>query len=81
MITHTTPNGLTYQIHPSPAETDRRIATLIRHLYPTFLTVHANRTGNPPWLPPASGAERHRTSTIDGGSPIATSQPRSPARP
>ena len=73
MIIHTTDTGVRYEVNISQEEIDRRMAELIRKLYPTWLEQRA----------PARGAESR--GEVVGTSPlpteydpgcVATSQPR-----
>ena len=42
MLTHVTGSGVVYEVAPPPEEVERRMAMLIRELYPTWLELRAS---------------------------------------
>ena len=45
MLTHVTESGVVYEVVPPPEEVQRRMVTLIKKLYPTFLELRASASG------------------------------------
>ena len=60
MLRHVTDTGVVYEVTVSQEEVDRRMATIIRKLYPTWLEIQAKR---------ASASEAEETGEAVGASP------------